>query len=126
MASEKYKVVVNGVDITDAVEIDSYQTSYDPVYGESITTMDGIEHVAILRHRGSVSFSLNPQTAQMAAKICAALETIPASVHYRCLQRNIDVLANMRLDGISAQALNRIRFGGAKWVSINEITLQEL
>lgn len=126
MGVEKYRIDVNGVDITDAVEVDSYQTSYDPVYGESITTMDGVEHTVLLRHRGRVSFALNPQTEKMAKKICAAFEKMPAYVCYSCLQRNTEVYANMRLDSMSAQSMGRVRFGGAKWVDIGSVTLQEL
>ncbi|MCI7638217.1 MAG: hypothetical protein MSS60_00095 [Clostridiales bacterium] len=126
MANDKYKIEVNGVDITDAVEIDSYQTAYNPVYGETITTMDGVDHVVLLRRRGSVSFALNPQTEKMTERICSAFENLPAYVHYHCLQRHADVYANMRLDGLSAQSLGRIKFGGAKWVDLGSITLQEL
>ena len=59
MASN-YTVIVNGEDITSMIEVDSYSTALVPVYGGSVTTMDGVEHVSVLRNRGKLSFSVNP------------------------------------------------------------------
>lgn len=122
----KPKLVVNGLDITDRVDIDSYATSLEPVYGDTVTTMDGVEHIAVIRYKGVVKFALNPQTDTATAELCSALLTGAIEVHYHCLQRNTEIIANMRIDGISAQYLGRVRFTGRKWNEIPAITLTEL
>lgn len=121
-----YVLKVNGVDFGRMVEIDSYHTSLEPVYGDSVTTMDGVEHIAVIRYRGAVEFTLNPQTDTASEKAFAALLKSPLEVYYHCLQRNADVIASMKLDSISAQHLGRARFCGRKWNEIPPITLMEL
>ena len=126
MAAEKYRVIVNDLDITDLIDGSSYKTGIEPVYGESVTTMDGVEHTCVLRNRGSLSFRFNSVTAEKSAAACAALLALPAKVYYHCLQRHIDVYAKMRLDGVSAQHLSRVNFGGARWNELGAITFKEL
>lgn len=126
MAIEKYQVIVNDLDITKMIDADSYDTSLEPVYGDSVTTMDGVEHVTVLRNRGTLSFGLNSLPAEKTAELCAALLAIPAKVRYSCLQRNTDVYATMRMDGVSAHHLFRISFCGAKWNELGTITFTEL
>lgn len=123
---DKYLVEINGKEIGQMVEIDSYSTSLDPVYGDSVTTMDGVEHVAIIRYRGTVKFALNPRTDASTAEICALLLESPLQVRYHCLQRNTEVLARMKINSLSAQYLGRVRYGGRKWNEIPAITLKEL
>lgn len=126
MAAEKYKVIVNDLDITDLIDGSSYKTGLEPVYGDSVTTMDGVEHTYVLRNRGTLSFGFNSLTAEKSAAVCTALLSLPAKVYYHCLQRHIDVYATMRLDGVSAQHLYRVNFGGAKWNEMGTITFTEL
>lgn len=126
MAAEKYRVIVNDLDFTDLIDGSSYKTSIEPVYGDSVTTMDGVEHTCVLRNRGSLSFGFNSMTAEKSAAACTALLSLPAKVYYHCLQRHIDVYATMRLDGVSAQHLSRVNFGGARWNELGSITFKEL
>lgn len=126
MEIERYQIIVNDLDISKMIDADSYETSLEPVYGDSVTTMDGVEHITVLRNRGTLSFGFNSLTAEKTAEVCAALLAIPAKVQYRCLQRNIDVIATMRPDDVSAQHLYRARFGGARWNELGSITFTEL
>lgn len=117
---------VNGVDFSRFVERDSYATSLEPVYAETIQTMDGVNHTALLRTRGSIRLRFNPQTDSDTAALCSALLAAPCEVQYRCLQRDVDVTALMCVDTISAQFLSRCLYLGDEWNQIESITLTEL
>lgn len=122
----KYPLKINGVDITNMVEIDSYSTAVIPVYGDAVTTMDGVDHVAVIRYKGEVSFAANPLTDTQTVTLCNALMPGVVEVQYHCLQRNAEIIATMRLDRISSQHLGRVRYGGRNWNELPAITLTEL
>lgn len=126
MGIDRYEVEVNGLDISGLVDVTSYHTTMEPVFSDTITTIDGVDHVAVLRLRGTLTFAFNSLTAAQTAAVSQALLTLPATVRYHCLQRKASVVATMRLNGVSAQALARIRFGGAQWNEVGEITFTEL
>ena len=117
---------VNGVDFSRFVERDSYATALEPVYAETIQTMDGVNHTALLRTRGSIRLRFNPQTDSDTAARWSALLAAPCEVQYRCLQRDVDVTALMVVDTISAQYLSRCLYLGDEWNQIESITLTEL
>lgn len=121
-----YTFKVNNTDYSGLIERDSYETSLSPVYGETITTMDGVGHTAVLRFRGEVSFELNPSTAANTAAFATDLLNAPVEVQYHCLQRNATVTAQMVLDGVSAQYLSRCLHLGLSWNQISSIKLKEL
>lgn len=122
----RYTFIVNGNDYTGLVERDSYRTAVTPVYGETIQTLDGVGHTALLRVKGSLTVKLNPQTAAQTAAICADLLNAPCEVQYKCLQRNVNVTALMVLDVVSAMFLSRCLYLGQKWNDVDEIVLKEL
>lgn len=122
----RYTFIVNGNDYTGLVERDSYRTAVTPVYGETIQTLDGVGHTALLRVKGSLTVKLNPQTAAQTAAICADLLNAPCEVQYKCLQRNVNVTALMVLDAVSAMFLSRCLYLGQKWNDVDEIVLKEL
>lgn len=122
----KYTFLVNSHDYTNLVERDSYRTSVTPVYGETIQTLDGVGHTALLRQKGELSVRMNPQTAATVAALCSDLLNAPCEVKYHCLQRNADVTALMTIDSVSAQFLSRCLYCGQKWNDIDSITLTEL
>ena len=125
MASN-YTVIINGVDITSMIEVDSYATDLIPVYGGSVTTMDGVEHVSVLRHKGKLSFSVNTLTDTQTAKLNDVLQPTVVEVQYHCLQRNTIIIATMKTDGSTARHLGRVRFGGCRWNELSGISLTEL
>ena len=122
----KYPVIVGGVDITHMIEIDSYETALVPVYGGSVTTMDGVEHVAIIRYKGQCSFAVNPLTDTQTAQLSTLLSSGTLEVQYHCLQRNTTIIATMRTDGVTARHLGRVRYAGKKWNELAAITFTEL
>lgn len=125
MAS-KYTVKINGLDITTLIDASTYETARIPVFGPSVTTMDGVEHTVVIRSRGQVAFGFNPMVDTRAAELAQAFAPAIVRVEYHCMQRNEDVVANMRMDGISAKNLSQVRLGGRKWHELESITLTEM
>lgn len=121
-----YTLTINGVDFTSMVERDSYRTSKIPVYSESIMTMDGVTHVALLRNKGEISFDLNPQNATDTASACTALLIMPCVVRYYDIQTQAYVNATMVIDQQTAQYLSRCLYKGERWNQMESITLTEL
>lgn len=117
---------VNNTDYSGMIERESYETTLSPVYGETIKTMDGVSHTAVLRLKGEVSFALNPSNAADTATFATDLLNAPCEVKYHCLQRNSDVTVQMVLDGVSAQYLSRCLFKGDSWNQLDKIKLTEL
>ena len=121
-----YTLTINGVDFTPMVERDSYRTSKIPVYSESIMTMDGVTHVALIRNKGEISFDLNPQNAAQTSAVCTSLLTMPCVVRYFDLQTQAYVNATMVIDQQTAQYLSRCLYKGERWNQMESITLTEL
>ena len=121
-----YIVELNGTDYRRMVERDSYQTFRTPVFSDAVTTFDKITHKVLVRMRGGLTISLNPQTAEDTRALCEELARCPVVVKYHCLQRDIDVYANMAPDTQSAQFLSRCRARGYRWNDLAAITLEEL
>lgn len=121
-----YTLTVNGVDFTQFVERDSYATSKIPVYTDSIVTMDGVEHLKLLRNKAEITFSFNPQNAANTKIICEALLNQPCVVYYFNLQTQTYTTANMKIDKQTAQFLSRCLFVGLDWNGLADITLTEL
>lgn len=117
---------LNGTDYSRMVERDSYATGLIPVYSDAVTTFDGVDHMVLIRSKGTVTVGLNPQTAADTKSICEALNRCPVTVKYHCLQRNTDVTANMIVSQQSAKFLSRCKARGYVWNEIDAITLEEL
>lgn len=121
-----YDVLINGVDFTPFIKWDSYSTKKIPVYSQSVTTLDGVTHMTLIRTKGEASFSLNPQNADDTLDIADALLTQPCVVYYFSLQSQDYETARMVIDEQTADYLVRCKFLGEKWNSIAAIHLQEL
>ena len=96
---------INGIDFSSLLQAYGYATSYVPVYSQSVQTMDGVEHVGILRYRGLLKVNLKPLTGAQLQSLTTALSTGVPVIRYTCLQRNAVVIANMRLDNVSAELI---------------------
>ena len=121
-----YTVTINGLTISDDIERDSYSTSTIPVYSDSIQTMNGVDHFALLRNKGSLTFSLNPRTAARTQQICAVLLVQPCTVVYFDLEANASKTATMSIDQHTAKYLSRCLSQRLKWNEFDAITLTEL
>lgn len=121
-----YTVTVNSTDITKYIRYDSYNTKLTPRYSQSVVTLDGVEHVSLIRNVGSVSFEFNPLPASVTQTIASAFATQPCAVTYFNLQTQTTTAANMKLDDQSAEYLVLCKAGGLKWNRVEPITLTEL
>lgn len=117
---------VNSVNLAPFVERDSYNTRKEPVYSDTITTMDGVDHCVPLRSRNILSVSFNPVTQAEAVTIITALMSLPASVTFTSLQTGQSETASMILSETEINFLSRCLSAGQSWVSIGEIELTEL
>ena len=121
-----YTLTINGVNFTSMVERDSYQTDTIPIYTERITTMDGVDHVALIRNKSTLTFEFNPQTTAQTKTACDALLSQPCTVYFFNIQSNAYETAEMTIDGQSAQYLSRCLSRGLHWNQMQSITLTEL
>lgn len=122
-----YPFELDDVDFSHMVERDSYSTALEPVFSESITTIDKRIHKQLIRNRGTITVGLNPQTAADTQALCTALLKSSILVKYHCLQRHMDVYAQMVLDStLTAAYLSRCLYRGEKWNEMQSITLMEL
>lgn len=102
--SYPYTFTVNNVDLKTKVQRYSYETTYEPVYSDTITTMDMVDHTVITRWRHGLSVTLNPMSETDIANLQTALGgSLVASVKFSSLQLGADVTCDMRLDVGSAQ-----------------------
>lgn len=79
-----------------------YSTTYSPVYSDSVQTLDGVEHVAIIRYKGTLTVTIRPLTGSEWETLSDALAVGLLSITYTNIQLNDDVTAEMRLDEMSA------------------------
>ena len=95
-----YTFKINNVDYSSLVKLYSYSTDRIPVESARVTTMDGVDHVAVIRYRGILSVEINPQDETTFASFCAAVAAGVLSVKYTCLQTKTDVTQNMTVSGM--------------------------
>ena len=121
-----YTLTINGVDFTPLIERDSYQTSRIPIYSERITTIDGVDHIVMLRNKSALSFSLNPQTAAQTEAAYDALIQQPCEVYFFNLQAQEYQSAYMITDRQTTEYLSRCQYKNLKWNQMGQITYEEL
>ena len=102
-----YTLTINGVNFTPYIERDSYKTSKIPVYSESVMTIDGYSHVALLRNKNEISFEFNPQNSEDISICANAFLSLPCEVYFYSLQTQQYEYANMTLTQQAAQYLSR-------------------
>ena len=101
-----YTFTVNGTDLKTKVERYSYKTSYTPVYSETVTTMDKVDHNVIIRWRHSLEVRINPLSeADLKSLQTALAGSSIASVTFSSLQLEANVTCNMTLEPSSAALL---------------------
>lgn len=98
MTSFTFKI--NGEDFTDCVNKNSYATDYKAIESKRITTLDGVDHVQVVRYRGSLTVGINPLSKTRFAQLCTALAAPNLEISYHSFQRGGDVLENMTLQSM--------------------------
>ena len=122
----EYTYTINGTDFSGYVARGSYSTGLIPVYGDTITTLDGVDHVVIRRYKGFLTHDVNALTETQLETLAAALMDAPLTVTYHCLQRGTDVTATMIPGNQTARHLADCLYGDEAWNKVETITLTEL
>lgn len=94
---------INGTDFSGYITKYGYETAVIPVFAESVQTLDGVEHTAIIRYKGQVHITIRPLTGSEWSTLHTALSQGILTVVYYCIQRNTNITAYMRLDEMSAE-----------------------
>lgn len=94
--SYPYTLKINNTDFSGYVLRYGYQTGYQPVYSDSVTTMDKVDHAVIMRWRHTLNVKLRPLSEAELSSLQTALgnNTI-ASIKFSSLQLGSDVTVNM-------------------------------
>lgn len=80
-----------------------YQVKEIPVFSNSVQTLDGVEHVAVIRYRKVLTVTIRPLTATEWATLFTALSPGILSITFTVPQSNTDLTASMKMDGASAE-----------------------
>lgn len=111
-----YTFEINDTSFASIVKKYSYLTDRIPVESQRITTMDGKDHVAIIRYKGVLKLEINPQDETTFNTFCDAVAAGVLKVKYRCLQTMTDVTQYMTVSGmpgaLAVQNANRKVIGG--------------
>ena len=98
MISYPYTFKINNTDFAARVFRYGYKTSYDPVYSETVTTMDKVDHVVIIRWKHGLKVTLNPMSeADMKSLNTALASSSVPSITFSSLQLEANVTCNMTL-----------------------------
>lgn len=96
--SYPYTFKVNSTNLASYVERYSYSTAKIPVYSDTVTTLDGVDHAVIIRWKHQLTVTLNPMSEATLATVQAALgNATVASVQFASLQDGSVVTKNMRI-----------------------------
>lgn len=95
-----YTFEINDTSFASIVKKYSYSTDRIPVESPRITTMDGVDHVAVIRYKGVLTVEINPQDETTFNTFCAAVAAGVLKVKYRCLQTKTDVTQYMTVSGM--------------------------
>lgn len=116
-----YQFKVNGTDFSDMVYKRGYKTVQTPVYGRTVTTMDGVRHRKLRRYRNTLITYFNAPTEARARAFCAEL-TSGQQITYTLLQSGQAVTETMDLAGIELSALARV--SDKQWLEGFELTFE--
>lgn len=120
----RFKFTVNGIDFSDIVHKYGYTTDRVPVYGPTVTTIDGVDHLRLIRTKGMLKVPLNPNSESRVAAFCAELQKLPADVEYHSFQAGVDVSETMKLTSMSAEFV--LGTPSTNWVAGTTITFEQL
>lgn len=120
-----YTFKINGTDFSDIIMRYGYKTAYDPIYSDTITTLDMVDHTVIVRYKNGLTIPVRPLERVRLVQLTNALKNngIPV-ITFTSLQQGVDVTANMRMDDYTSELVlrnaSRLLLGGT------ELTFVEL
>lgn len=90
---------IDGADFSSYVDKYGYSVEQQPVYGSSVTTLDGVDHCVISRWKSYLTVSIKPLTRAMASALYDAITPSSISVQYYNPQLGL-VTQSMRIEKI--------------------------
>lgn len=117
---------VNGVDLAALCSKSGYSTSRVPIYGKSVTTLDGMTHTRLLRWRNSVTVKLNDLTDADLETFCAAVTAPRATVKFYCAQLGKVVTNTMTVSTGGVQSPFLLQHLGARYWSGRAVTFTQV
>lgn len=119
-----YTFKINTVDYSDCIQMYGYDTAYDPIFADTVTTLDKVDHTAIIRWKHGLTIRVKPlETTRLTQLVTALTAGIP-SITFTSLQLGSDVTANMKLDSLSASLL--LQNATHKWLGGTTLTFIQL
>lgn len=117
---------INGIDLRALCSKGGYSTSRVPVYGKSITTLDGVAHARLLRWRNVVTVTLNDLTDAELETFCEALESATFSVTFFSAQLGETVTNTMTVATGGVQSPFLLQHRGVRYWSGRSITFTQV
>ena len=123
--SYPYTFRINNSDFSDIIQRYGYETTYDPIYADPITTLDMVDHTVIVRWKHGLKITCNPLSETRAKQLTQALtlSTVPV-ITFTSLQLRTAVTARMQLDSNSAALV--LRNASRRLLGGTELTFVEL
>ena len=121
--SYPYTFRINNSDFSDIIQRYGYETTYDPIYADPITTLDMVDHTVIVRWKHGLKITCNPLSETRAKQLTLTLSTVPV-ITFTSLQLGTAVTARMQLDSNSAALV--LRNASRRLLGGTELTFVEL
>lgn len=123
--SYPYTFRINNSDFSDIIQRYGYETAYDPVFDDPITTLDKVDHTAIVRWKHGLRIKCNPLSEERARQLTQALTmSVVPIIMFTSLQTGALVTARMQLDSNSAALV--LRNASRRLLGGTELTFVEL
>ncbi len=111
-----YTFKIDGVDFSDIITKYGYRTAYEPIYTDRITTLDGVDHTAIIRWRNGLTIPVRPLERPRLIQLTNKLREGIPTITFTSLQQGTDVTARMTMDDYTLELLlqnaSRLLLGG--------------
>ena len=111
-----YTFKINGIDFSDIIMKYGYKTAYEPVYTDVITTLDKVDHTAIVRWKNGITIPVRPLENVRIGQLTTELRKGIPTITFTSLQKGSDVTATMKMDDYSAELVlqnaSRLLLGG--------------
>ena len=122
--SYPYTFKINTVDYSDCIKQYGYSTKYDPVFSNTVTTLDKVDHMAIIRRRHTLTIEVKPLETTRLSQLTTALTAGIPSITFTSLQQGADVTCNMHMDSDTVALL--LQNKTHKWLGGTTLTFVEL
>ena len=113
-----YTFKINEVDFSDIITKYGYQTAYEPIYSDIVTTLDKVDHTSIVRWKSGLTIPVRPLERVRLMQLTAALTAGIPFITFTSLQRGEDLTAYMKMDDYTSELVlqnaSRLLLGGTQ------------